>query len=150
MIWKKDTQDTGIRKEKRAMAELDTEGLREELRHFREEKDKIRAIVGQIGGRQARQRDRVITIVFTVLILVLLAFDLCRHMLGLNMDWLPQLFSLELGILLVSIKIIWMIHKQAKIDHFQFWILNSIEFRLNDMSKRMREIEVYTKLETQT
>jgi len=43
--------------------------------------------------------------------------------------------------LLVSIKIIWMIHKQGKLEHFQFWILNSIEFRLNDVSRRMKDIE---------
>jgi len=41
----------------------------------------------------------------------------------------------------VSIKIIWMIHQQQKIDHFQFWILNSIEFRLNEIVRRTRIIE---------
>jgi hypothetical protein len=34
-----------------------------------------------------------------------------------------------------------MMHKQIKVEHFQFWILNSIEFRLNDVSKRMSKIE---------
>ncbi len=35
----------------------------------------------------------------------------------------------------------WMIHKQARVEHFQFWILNSIEFRLNDVSKKLSRIE---------
>jgi len=27
------------------------------------------------------------------------------------------------------------------VEHFQFWILNSIEFRLNDISRRIEGIE---------
>ena len=54
---------------------------------------------------------------------------------------LPPLFSIELGVLLVSVKIIWMIHKQGRVEHFQFWILNSIEFRLNEITKSVRRLE---------
>ena len=56
-------------------------------------------------------------------------------------DILPALISLEIGILLVSIKIVWMIHSHNKFYHFQFWILNSIEFRINDLVSRMKNIE---------
>jgi hypothetical protein len=41
----------------------------------------------------------------------------------------------------VSLKIIWMIHAQTKVDHFQFWILNSIEFRMNMVSRRIAELD---------
>jgi hypothetical protein len=51
---------------------------------------------------------------------------------------------MELVLLLVSLKIIWMIHRQTKVDHFQFWVLNSIEFQINMMSKRLRELEERT------
>lgn len=118
----------------------DTQHLREEVEHFRKEQRKVRNVVGQIGGRVSAKRDKTITIIFTVAIVVLFLVDILRHLLGLDIP-LPQLFSVQLGILLVSIKIIWMIHKQAKVEHFQFWILNSIEFRLNDIAKRLREIE---------
>jgi hypothetical protein len=33
-----------------------------------------------------------------------------------------------------------MIHKQTKVEHFQFWILNSIKFRLNNLSREINEI----------
>jgi hypothetical protein len=66
--------------------------------------------------------------------------DVFRHLLMMELP-LPPLFSLELGVLLVSVKIIWMIHKQAKVEHFQFWILNSIEFRLNEITKSVRRLE---------
>ncbi len=38
-------------------------------------------------------------------------------------------------------KSIWMMHKSTKVEHFQFWILNSIEFRLNDVAKQLRNLE---------
>jgi hypothetical protein len=55
--------------------------------------------------------------------------------------WLPPFLSMELALLLVSVKIIWMIHRQTKVDHFQFWVLNSIEFQINLMSKHLKELE---------
>jgi len=114
--------------------------LQEELEHFLAEKEKIRAVVGRIGGAQSAKRDRLINILFIVCIITLFGLDVLRHLLRLPMP-LPTMFSIELGVLLVSIKIIWMIHRQAKVEHFQFWILSSIEFRLNDLSRRIRKMD---------
>ena len=122
------------------MNESDTAPLAEELEHFRAEKEKIRNLIGQIGGAKSARKEKSITIAFVVAIIVLFVLDVMRHLLGVSIP-LPPLFSLEVGILLVSIKIIWMIHKQTRVEHFQFWILNSIEFRLNDISKQIREME---------
>ena len=120
--------------------EHDTELLNEEIKQFETEKEKIRTLIGQIGGSQSAKWDRIINVGFVLSLSVLFLLDLLRHILNIEVP-LPALFSIELGILLVSIKIIWMIHKQIKVEHFQFWILNSIEFRLNDISKRLRNIE---------
>lgn len=122
------------------MTQPDTETLREELEQFRREKEQIRQLVGQIGGKATAKRDKLINVIFVLAIVSLFSLDFVRHLLGISVS-LPPLFALQIGLLLVSIKIIWMIHKQVKIEHFQFWILNSIEFRLNDVSKRMRKIE---------
>ncbi len=122
------------------MTQPDTESLREELEHFRQEKEKVRKLVGQIGGKATAKRDRVINVVFVAAIATLFSVDFLRHLLGLSIPLAP-LFSIELGLLLVSMKIIWMIHRSMKVEHFQFWILNSIEFRLNDVSRRMKQIE---------
>jgi hypothetical protein len=118
----------------------DTAALQEELEQFRKEKEKIRQLVGQIGGIASSKRDRFMNSAFMLAIGLLLIGDLLRHVLHLPIS-LPALFSIELGILLVSIKIIWMIHRQSKVEHFQFWILNSIEFRLNEVTKLVRQIE---------
>jgi hypothetical protein len=122
------------------MIQTDTEMLKEELEHFRQEKEKVRSLVGQIGGKATVKRDRIINILFVTAIVLLFSLDLLRHIFGLSIPLAP-LLSIELGLLLVSIKIIWMIHRSLKVEHFQFWILNSIEFRLNDISRRMKNIE---------
>ena len=119
---------------------MDQTALLEELEQFRKEKERIRMLVGQIGGKHSQKKDYLINVVFIVAMLALFTFDLLRHLFDIDVP-LPQMFSIELAVLLVSIKIIWMIHRGTKVEHFQFWVLNSIEFRLNDLSKHIREIE---------
>ena len=126
------------------MAEIeiapDSRALQDELEQFRKEKEQIKRLVGQIGGSTSNRRDAVFNVVFIALIVGLFIVDVLRHVMHFDVP-LPPLFSLELGVLLVSVKIIWMIHKQTKVEHFQFWILNSIEFRLNELGRRLRTIE---------
>jgi hypothetical protein len=122
------------------MNEDEIKVLQEELDHFQQEKDKIRAIIGTIGGKSRARKDRFLNIFFITLIVILFALDTLRHLLHFNIP-LPPLFSIEIGLMLVSIKIIWMIHKQMKVEHFQFWILNTIEFRINEIHRRLTELE---------
>jgi len=114
--------------------------LESELEQFKNEKEKIRNLVGQIGGKGSENQDLIVNMAFLTIIIGLFIFDILRHLFHINLP-LPPLFSIEVGVLLVSIKIIWMIYKQTKVEHFQFWILNSIEFRLNNLSKQMNELD---------
>ncbi len=111
-----------------------TEELLRELREFEAERAKLRDVLGRIGGQNFARRDTWINIIFLVLILVLFILELTLHIIPTNL-------SLELGVLLVSVKIVFMIHSQQKVNHFQFWILNSIEFRMNEIGRRVREME---------
>ena len=122
------------------MTDSHAEELAEELRQFQEEKEKIRGIIGQIGGASSAKRQKIVTGFFVCALLVLFVLDVARHLLEIPVP-LPPLFSIEIGILLVSIKIIMMIQKQSRVEHFEFWILNSIEFRVDQMSNRLRAIE---------
>ena len=127
------------------MTESETEAdmcplLVEELHHYQAEKEKIRAVVGEIGGKGSNRTEAIVNVVFVTAVLTLFVFDVIRHIYHVAEDVLPPMLSLSLGVFLVSIKIVWMIHRQSKIDHFQFWILNSIEYRLNDVSSRVRVI----------
>lgn len=117
------------------------EALHAELAHYRQEKDQIRDVIGQIGGKSTVRRDAVINVVFLVLVLGLFFFDVIRHVMSLDVPFLPTSLLMEIAVLLVSVKIIWMIHLKSKVDHFQFWILNSIEFRMNMISRRLTTIE---------
>jgi len=119
---------------------MDSKELMEELEQFRKEKERIRMLVGQIGGKHSRKHDHYVNIGFIAAMVFLFLLDILRHLFHINVP-LPQMFSIELAVLLVSVKIIWMIHKGSKVEHFQFWVLNSIEFRLNDVTKRLREID---------
>ncbi len=108
--------------------------LRRELEEFHKEKDRVRDVIGKIGGKINSRIDTGINIVFLLIIAALFVIEVTTEL-------LPVLISLEIGVLLVSIKIIWMIHNLNKFYHFQFWVLNSIEFRLNDIVKKVRGIE---------
>ncbi|MBN2609710.1 MAG: hypothetical protein JXA64_11400 [Candidatus Fermentibacteraceae bacterium] len=115
--------------------------MREELEHYWKEKEKVRQLVGQIGGNQNSRKHLILNIVFLVVVGLLFLIDLCRHIFDLRITGFPAILSIEIAILLVSLKVIWMIHTKTKVDHFQFWILNSIEFQMNNMARRVRKIE---------
>jgi len=116
------------------------EELEAQLKEYREERERIKQFMGSIGGRTDIKRDKAMNWIFMISIIVLFGSDILRHILHLNIP-LPPLISLEIGILLVSVKIIWMIHRQSKVDHFQFWILNSIEFRINNLAHQINEMQ---------
>ncbi len=116
----------------------DLEGIKDEIikeiKEYNEEKDQIKTMLGKVGGTAYSKLDTIINIVFLLLISFFFITELTTH-------WLPPFISLELSILLVSFKIVWMIHSQQKFNHFQFWILNSIEYRINQMSGKIKNIE---------
>ncbi len=119
----------------------ETDILRQELEHYKHEKERVRKILGEIGGSNSKKKDQIINISFLLLVLLLFVFDIFRSFVPVALPELPPFISVELAVLLVSLKIVWMIHMQTKIDHFQFWVLNSIEFQVNTISVRLRELE---------
>ena len=105
-----------------------------EIQQFEREKEEIKALIGNIGGKTYSKRDNIINFAFLAIILTLFTLEITTH-------WLPEYISLEISVLLVSIKIVWMIHSQHKYNHFIFWILNTIEFRVNDVGKKVQKME---------
>mgnify|MGYP006300520249 CR=1 FL=1 len=110
------------------------ENLKEEIEEFNKEKNRIKDLMGRIGGQKYSKRDMILNIIFLAVIVVLFILEF-------TIKIIPTLMALEIGVLLVSIKIIFMIHTQQKTNHYQFWVLNSIEFRVNELYKRVRNIE---------
>ena len=105
-----------------------------EIAEFNKEKEQIKALIGNIGGKSYSKRDNVINFIFLAIIITLFLLEITTH-------WLPEFISLEISVLLVSIKIVLMIHSQHKYNHFIFWILNTIEYRINDVGKRVQKVE---------
>ncbi len=110
------------------------EEILKEINEYNRERDQIKMMLGKIGGTAYSSVDMIINIVFLSIILGLFILELTTH-------WLPSYISLEVSVLLVSIKIVWMIHSQYKFNHFQFWILNSIEYRMNGITGKMKIME---------
>ena len=123
------------------MAADETQMLREELEHYRAEKERIRQIVGQIGGQPSLRRTRLFNAVILTVVVLLFLVDLARELFGLFAGTIPPFVLLEVAIFLLSLKIVWMIHLRMKLHHFQFWILNSLDFQVNELSRRMRTLE---------
>ncbi|MGB6129482.1 MAG: hypothetical protein WBG30_12085 [Psychrilyobacter sp.] len=108
--------------------------LKQELNDFEKEKDRISNIVGQIGGTKANSNNNLINIAFFGILFALVIFGGVLKKISLEIE-------IAAAILLVVLKIAWMIHEAQKVSHFQFWILNSLEFRVNEMNKKVRNIE---------
>ena len=106
---------------------------REEMEQFLYEKEQIRQIVGQVGGKPTRM-GRIVTVLMIVLIIATL----------IAAPFLPKKFELpavEIGLAFLSFKIFFLLKNEAKVTHFQFWMLSSLEWRMNDMSKRLTKMD---------
>lgn len=115
------------------MKEKEEKSLLEELKEFEKEKDRIRQIVGKIGGKNNTQVKRVNSLLIGMIIALLFMGGVLRKM-SLEL-------TMYLAILLGITKIIWMLYETKKSNHFQFWILNSIEVRINEMVNKINKIE---------
>ncbi|MCI5724739.1 MAG: hypothetical protein SOY60_09955 [Fusobacterium gastrosuis] len=107
--------------------------LREEFNEFLKDKEEIREIIGRIGGSNNSQ-NKIISALFSVIVLVLLVT-------GIFLGEISLTTTLLLIIILAVFKIIWMLQQSSKSMHFQFWILNSLEIRINEIDKRQKKIE---------
>ncbi|MGL4867449.1 MAG: hypothetical protein ACRCZO_00830 [Cetobacterium sp.] len=120
--------------------------LKEELQEFQKEKERIRNIVGQIGGSSSKQ-NKIINILLIIIIVALLV-------LGGIFNRINPSLAVQVAILFGVMKLIWMYYESQKASHFQFWILNSLEFRINEIYKKAKKIEkdidALKKMEEQT
>ncbi len=112
--------------------ESELEDLKKELESFQQEKEKVRAIIGQIGG-VPKFRTKLMNAIFIVILAISVILSVI-----LGEKW--QMIMIELATVTLSLKIIYLIHCQVKVNHFKFWILSSIEWRLNDVKKQIIQL----------
>jgi len=109
------------------------EHLEEELHEFQKEKETVRHIVEQLGSGSQKQNKRI-SVVFLVLIFALL-------LMGLAFKKTDLILTLLVVILVALFKLIWMIYEFQRTNHFQFWILSTLEYKISEIDKRIRKME---------
>ena len=107
--------------------------LKAELDHFEQEKERVRAIIGKIGG-VPHFRTKLINVLFIAIILIAGGISIFS---GEKL----RLLMVELTTVMLSVKIIYMIHVQTRVNHFKFWILSAIEWRINEMMVQLKKLE---------
>ncbi len=105
--------------------------LKNMLENFEKEKERVRAIIGKIGGVPSFNT-KLINVVFVVIIVVAGAISIFS---GEGM----KLLMIELTTVMLSVKIIYMIHVQMRVNHFKFWILSAIEWRISEMMNEIKK-----------
>lgn len=105
--------------------------LKEEVRIFKAEKERVKAILGSIGGVPTFN-DKVLNVAFSLSIVVLFVISWTTH------ETLIKLEMIELTVIALTLKIIFIIHKQSKVDHFKLWILSAMEWRMNEILKETK------------
>lgn len=112
--------------------ESEIDDLKVELEHFQREKERVRAIIGQVGG-VPKFHTKLANVAFIILIIVTLTISIIG-----GDKW--RLLMIEIATVALSLKIIYLIHCQMRVNHFKFWILSSIEWRINEMMKLVKKI----------
>lgn len=108
--------------------------LAREMEAFEHDRTMLKKMLAGIGGKAFSRVDTIMNILFLTIVVGLFVLSVTLHV-------VPFQVSIEVGVLLVSLKIAWMIHFQQKHQHFQFWVLNTIEFRLNEVLNRLSKLE---------
>ena len=118
--------------DKERQFEEEIEDLKQELENFQQEKHRIRGIIGKIGGVPTFNT-KIFNNIFLAVIIVSLIVSL----------FFPKirLLMIELATVAISIKILYMMHCQNRVNHFQFWMLSSLEWRINEIMKQLRKVQ---------
>ena len=117
---------------KQTEADQELEDLRKELENFQQEKERVRAIIGQIGGVPKFHNKLFNSILIIATAVCLIVSLLVEHL-------SVRLLMIELASAAVSAKIIYMMHCQIRVNHFKIWVLSAIEWRVNELTRLIKK-----------
>lgn len=115
------------------MNEKDYQDLKEQMEQYKEEKERVRKLVGQIGSRKGIKYQKIVNQIFLFIVLIV-------FILSTIFQKIPYSIGIQLSILLACIKIIGLISDQQKINHFQFWILSTLELKIIEVEKKINSL----------
>lgn len=110
--------------------EREIHDLQEEIENFKKEKERVRLIIGNIGGMPGLN-----THVFNIFFSVFILADL---FLSIFLEGKWRLALVDLAIAAVSFKIMYFMYHQMRLNHLQIWILSSLEWRINELSSHVK------------
>ena len=113
------------------MVEAELDDLKTELENFQQEKERVRAIVGKVGGVPTFNT-KAFNYIFAGIIVITLAISFFHHE--------YRVMMIELSTAALAAKILYMMHCQSRVNHFQLWMQSSIEWRINEIMKMIREL----------
>ncbi|MFC1736861.1 hypothetical protein ACFL1X_12150 [Candidatus Hydrogenedentota bacterium] len=106
--------------------------LKSEIKKFQEDKERVRAIVGQIGGMPTFNQ-KYVNVLFIAIVVVCLIGSVMT-------TGKPHAIMLDMSIAIVSIKLLVLMHQQQRVNHFQLWILTTLEWQNNQIVSEMSEM----------
>ena len=118
--------------DKERQFEEEIEDLKQELENFQQEKHRIRGRVGKIGGVPTFNT-KMFNNIFLAIIIVSLVVSLFFPSI--------RLLMIELATAALSVKILYMMHCQNRVNYFQLWMLSSLEWRINEIMKQLRKVQ---------
>jgi hypothetical protein len=119
--------------EEEKMLEEELEDLRSEIEHFHREKERVREMVGRMGGVPTFNT-RFYNVVFVGALMACLAVSV----MWFRYEFVHQVM-IEAAVALISVKLLLLMHNQSKVNHLQLWILSSLEWRLNELMKQVKK-----------
>ncbi|NIZ19538.1 hypothetical protein [Entomospira culicis] len=106
----------------------------EEIKEYQADQKNMKKMLGAIGGSSHARKEKWISIFF--IIAMVGTFGM-----GYLVPGFSKYLSIEIGVLLVSVKVLMLMHQQQKMQHFQFWILNSIEWKITSLEKKQAKLQ---------
>ena len=104
--------------------------LKKEIENFQKEKERVRAIVGQIGGMPTFST-KLINVIFIIFVIACFGVSMI-------VEGRLSILMIDIGLAALSIKLILLMHYLSRVNHFQLWVLTSMEWRLNELIKNVR------------
>ena len=101
-----------------------------DIAEYMKEKERIRDILGRLGGVPGRTEKVLNTVFFLLVAISFIAAVFLQEAKDIPVD---------IAVLLISLKLILLLRQNAKVNHFQFWMLSTIEWRVNEIAAELKK-----------
>lgn len=120
--------------EKVPVAGKDDQSVTRQMDGSGKERERIREVMDGVDRTKQGPLNRIMDMGFIIALAILAA---ARFV----FDWVDNILSLELGLLLLSVKIIWLIKVQNTYNHYIFMIMHRLDRHQNEMTDKLDRIE---------